>query len=149
MESFTVLRNAGVSRFQCRFEYLVASGCLATGAACPPPGQLCLACRGLAFWEGGSWRAWTLHPIAASLPREHHSSLPAPPSASGRPGLGAVGRHFLCSSLQSSLEMTLVPLEAQWQKTKLQMNSRKMTRFLELFCVCRYIWYFKSKSQIW
>lgn len=42
--------------------------------------------------------------------------------------------------------MTLLSLEVQWQKTKLQMNAGNIRRFLELFCVCRYMWYFKSES---
>lgn len=81
-----------------------------------------------------------------SQPACHVSITPAPPSASGRPELGAVGGHFLHGGLQLSLKMTLVSLEVQWQKTKLQMNAGNIRRFLELFCVCRYMWYFKSES---
>lgn len=60
---------------------------------------LCLAWRGMAFWDVGSWLAHTVHPALASLPCAHPSSLPASPSALGRPGLGAVGRCFLHGSL--------------------------------------------------
>lgn len=65
-------------------------------------GLLCLAWP---VWPGSlngwSWHAGTAHHILASLERAHHSSLPALPSASGRPGLGAVGGdNFLHGGLQ-------------------------------------------------
>ena len=96
--SFPVLRNAGVTGFQSSAEYSSqAHGCPATGAQVAFHGD-CSAWPGL-VWPGflNGWELacrHTLHHILASLPRAHHSRLPAPPSASGRPMLGAVGRQL-------------------------------------------------------
>lgn len=97
LSSFPVLRNAGVTGFQSSAEYSSqAHGCPATGAQAAFHGD-CSAWPGL-VWPGSlnGWELACRHsaPHLASLRHAHHSSLPAPPSASGRPGLGAVGRQL-------------------------------------------------------
>lgn len=93
LDSFPVLRNAGVTGFQSSSEYSSRpQGCRARGVQSGDRS----AWRGLAFWEGGSWHADVVHLVLASLPRAHHSSLPAPPSASGRPRAGGSREITFC-----------------------------------------------------
>lgn len=109
-------------------------GCPATGAVCLSSGGwawpgLC----GLALWEGGSWHTDTVHPCLG-LPAVCTSLQPACSTICFREAwAGGWGDIFCMEAYKLSLKMTLVPLEAQWQKTKLQMNSGKIPRFLGLF----------------
>lgn len=112
----------------------IPAGLRVAGQQVLPASRWGLSARPAVGWlgalGGGSWHRLAVPPVSASLPREGPSGLPAPPSASGRPGLGR-GAHFLHGGLQLSLKMTLVPLEVRWQKTKLHVCLRNVTRFLE------------------
>lgn len=96
-----MLRNAGVTGFKAALNPPAGLGVaqqqvLSAFHRVAGPG---LACVAWLYGRAGAGTRTPCTPVSASLPCAHPSSLPAPPSASGRPGQG-VGRHFLHGGLQ-------------------------------------------------
>lgn len=88
--SFPVLRNAGVTGFKAALNPPAGLGVaqqqvLSAFHRVAGPG---LACVAWLYGRAGAGTRTPCTPVSASLPCAHPSSLPAPPSASGRPGRG-------------------------------------------------------------
>ena len=103
-------------------------------AGCLSWGLLCLA------WPGVAWLSermgagmQTQRTTSCLLRHAHHSSPPAPPSASGRPGLGAVGRQLSAWRLAVGSNKDVGVFGSPAADDETASDFGEQGRFLELF----------------